>query len=62
VQARGARPAAARRSYFLLMLMLPLIVPASTLAAPAPIVHSSRLFFCSEIVTGKSQETRPLTE
>ncbi len=44
------------------MLMLPLIVPASTLAAPAPIFPSSRLFFCSEIVTGKSQETRPLTE
>lgn len=49
-------------TYCLLMVMLPLTVPMSSLAAPEPILPWSLLRFCSEIVTGKPQDTLPLTE
>lgn len=48
--------------YIFEMVMLPLIVPTSRLAEPLPIVPFRRLFFCSEAVTGKAQEMRPLSE
>jgi hypothetical protein len=49
-------------NYSFAMVMLPLTVPMSTVADPAPIFPVNRLRFCSEMVTGKSQETLPLTE
>ncbi len=51
-----------RPVYSLLIVMLPLTVPMSMLAAPEPIVPRSLLRFWSVIVTGKAQETLPLTE